>query len=73
MRLVTLAAAIFFALEAHASETAILAFWYPNGVVVGADSRELTNVGPPRDLCKMAIVGNVAVAEAGWLHFRHQH
>jgi hypothetical protein len=50
MRLVTLAAAIFFALEAHASATAILAFWYPNGVVVGADSRELTNVGPPRDL-----------------------
>ncbi len=56
-----------FALEAYASATAIVALWTPVGVVIRADGWEVPNSGPPLVTCKTIVVGNVAVAEAGWL------
>jgi hypothetical protein len=67
MRLILLAATIFFALEAYASATAIVALWTPVGVVIGADGWEVPDSGPPLVTCKTIVVNNVAVAEAGWL------
>jgi hypothetical protein len=69
MRLILLAAAIFFELYAYASATAIVAVWFPTFVIIGADSREAMSSGPPRDICKTSVVGNIAVAEAGRLEF----
>jgi hypothetical protein len=69
MRLILLAAAIFFELYAYAGATAIVAIWYPTFVIIGADGREVTNYGPPLDVCKTSVVGSVAVTEAGWFEF----
>jgi hypothetical protein len=69
MRLVILAAAIFFEFSAYARATAILAVWYPDFVFIGADGREFPSNGPPVDACKTSVVGDFAVAEAGWLQF----
>ena len=65
MRVVLLAATIFFALDAYARATAIIAIWYSSAVFIGADSREMRTPGPPKEVCKIAITGNVSVAIAG--------
>ena len=67
MRLVILAAAVFFKLSTYACATAILGVWYPTFVFIGADGREVPSDAPPRDICKTSVVGEIAVAEAGWL------
>jgi hypothetical protein len=69
MRLILLAATIFFAFDAYARATAILAVWFPTFVIIAADSREVMKSGPPPEACKISVVGDVAVAEAGVLEF----
>ena len=70
MRLILLAATIFFAFDAYARATAILAVWFPTFVIIAADSREVMKSGPPQETCKISVVGDVAVAEAGVLDFQ---
>jgi hypothetical protein len=70
MRVVILTAAIFLALAAHASATAIVAVWSPTYVVIGADGREVTNDGRTHDICKISAVGDVTVAESGLLELK---
>jgi hypothetical protein len=65
MKLVILAAAVFFGFYAPASATAILAIWFPDYVVIGADAREVIKDGPAREISKISIIDNVIVGEAG--------
>jgi hypothetical protein len=68
MRLVILAAAVFFEFSTYARATAILGVWYPTFVFIGADGREVISNAPPSNgTCKTSVVGEIAVAEAGWL------
>jgi hypothetical protein len=65
MRAILLAAAVFFALDACARATAIIAVWDPSFVIIGADGRETMTPDPPKATCKITIAGNVSVAIAG--------
>jgi hypothetical protein len=67
MRGIILTAAIFFVLAADARATAIVAAWSPAYVVIGADGREVMSDSRTLEVCKITVVGNVAVAEAGFL------
>ena len=62
-----LAVIVFFGLATCAQATAIIAFWSPDAVYIGADSRETSPNQAPREICKIRIAGDVVVAEAGWL------
>jgi hypothetical protein len=65
MRSIILTAAAFFVLNTYASATAIVAVWFPAYVIIGADGREITGDGRATEVCKISVVGNVTVAEAG--------